>query len=191
MEQEYLTPEERRLIDWHLANLEFANATELNQLSLLHWDQDDQFELTGEHCVLQAGYSRLPDALVCPSPTAISPVACGSTGPSASAITFHNTSANSTSSTAGSGSGATSTYEQTSSVQHPNTGGVVKKIEQVASASSSFSSSATNSVDFSLTGATSAGLDSSTALTRGGCGHVELKTSAKLIEYDEQGGGIC
>eukprot|EP00887_Chlorella_sp_A99_P000274 scaffold13.g274.t1 len=43
-------PLARRLFDWHLANLEFANAAPLGTLSLKHWDQDDPHELQGEHC---------------------------------------------------------------------------------------------------------------------------------------------
>ncbi|KER32266.1 hypothetical protein T265_01693 [Opisthorchis viverrini] len=59
----YLTDEERRTLNWHFANLEFANATLLNNLSLRHWDQDDAFELNGEHCVVRDGYSSMTDAL--------------------------------------------------------------------------------------------------------------------------------
>ncbi|RTG85995.1 lysine-specific histone demethylase 1A [Schistosoma bovis] len=59
----YLTKEERSILDWHLANLEFANATELHNLSLRHWDQDDLFELSGDHCVLQDGYGSVTDNL--------------------------------------------------------------------------------------------------------------------------------
>lgn len=40
----------RQLFDWHLANLEFANACRLSDLSLVHWDQDDPNELPGPHC---------------------------------------------------------------------------------------------------------------------------------------------
>ncbi|CAH8862833.1 unnamed protein product [Trichobilharzia szidati] len=59
----YLTEDERCVLDWHLANLEFANATELHNLSLRHWDQDDLFEFNGEHCVLQDGYGSVTDNL--------------------------------------------------------------------------------------------------------------------------------
>ncbi|CAL8093832.1 unnamed protein product [Calicophoron daubneyi] len=59
----YLTEFERRILDWHFANLEFANATELQNLSLRHWDQDDVFELNGEHCVIRDGYGQMTDAL--------------------------------------------------------------------------------------------------------------------------------
>lgn len=40
---------DRRILDWHIANLEYANATWLNNLSLKHWDQDDEFEFAGCH----------------------------------------------------------------------------------------------------------------------------------------------
>ena len=40
---------DRQVLDWHFANLEFANATPLSCLSLKHWDQDDEFEFTGPH----------------------------------------------------------------------------------------------------------------------------------------------
>lgn len=44
----YLSSEDRQILDWHFANLEFANATPLQNLSLKHWDQDDDFEFIGE-----------------------------------------------------------------------------------------------------------------------------------------------
>lgn len=40
----YLSPSDRQILDWHFANLEFANATPLKNLSLKHWDQDDDYE---------------------------------------------------------------------------------------------------------------------------------------------------
>ena len=43
---------ERQLLDWHLANLEFANAQLLRRLSMRSWDQDDPHELPGAHCFL-------------------------------------------------------------------------------------------------------------------------------------------
>ena len=45
----YLSGKDRQILDWHFANLEFANATSLGNLSLKHWDQDDDFEFTGPH----------------------------------------------------------------------------------------------------------------------------------------------
>ncbi len=43
---------ERQLLDWHIANLEFANAATVQQLSMRSWDQDDPHELEGAHCFL-------------------------------------------------------------------------------------------------------------------------------------------
>jgi len=45
----YLSSRDRQILDWHFANLEFANATPLSTLSLKHWDQDDDFEFSGSH----------------------------------------------------------------------------------------------------------------------------------------------
>jgi len=34
-----LTKDEKLIYDWHCANLEFANSTTLDKISLHHWDQ--------------------------------------------------------------------------------------------------------------------------------------------------------
>lgn len=54
---------ERQLFDWHLANLEYANAGLLSGLSLAFWDQDDPYEMGGDHCFLPGGNVRLVSAL--------------------------------------------------------------------------------------------------------------------------------
>ncbi|KAK9918934.1 hypothetical protein WJX75_008165 [Coccomyxa subellipsoidea] len=54
---------ERRLLDWHFANLEFANAAPLSLLSLRTWDQDDPHEMQGAHTFLPGGNLRLVAAL--------------------------------------------------------------------------------------------------------------------------------
>ena len=59
----YLSSRDRQILDWHFANLEFANATPLTNLSLKHWDQDDDFEFSGSHLTVRNGYSCLPIAL--------------------------------------------------------------------------------------------------------------------------------
>ena len=59
----YLSPRDRQILDWHFANLEFANATPLSKLSLKHWDQDDEFEFTGSHLACRDGYDQLPSQL--------------------------------------------------------------------------------------------------------------------------------
>ncbi|KAB5534682.1 hypothetical protein DKX38_017768 [Salix brachista] len=55
--------EERQLLDWHLANLEYANAGCLSDLSATFWDQDDPYEMGGDHCFLAGGNWRLIKAL--------------------------------------------------------------------------------------------------------------------------------
>lgn len=55
--------EERQLLDWHYANLEYANAGCLSELSAAYWDQDDPYEMGGDHCFLAGGNWRLIKAL--------------------------------------------------------------------------------------------------------------------------------
>jgi monoamine oxidase len=51
------------LFNWHIANLEFANAAKIRDLSLLHWDQDDEFDFTGNHIVVSGGNGQFIDSL--------------------------------------------------------------------------------------------------------------------------------
>ncbi|CAK9183054.1 unnamed protein product [Ilex paraguariensis] len=55
--------DERQLLDWHFANLEYANAGCLTNLSAAYWDQDDPYEMGGDHCFLAGGNWRLVKAL--------------------------------------------------------------------------------------------------------------------------------
>jgi hypothetical protein len=41
----YLSVADRRILDWHMANLEFANAAPLNCLSLKYWDQGKSIKI--------------------------------------------------------------------------------------------------------------------------------------------------
>ncbi|KAM0006196.1 putative spermine oxidase transcription regulator Homeodomain-LIKE family [Helianthus debilis subsp. tardiflorus] len=56
-------PQEKMLLDWHLANLEYANATLMSNLSMVFWDQDDPFEMGGDHCFIPGGNDRFIQAL--------------------------------------------------------------------------------------------------------------------------------
>ncbi|XP_068637154.1 lysine-specific histone demethylase 1 homolog 1-like [Aristolochia californica] len=56
-------PEERMLLNWHLANLEYANASLLSDVSLAFWDQDDPYEMGGDHCFIPGGNGRFIRAL--------------------------------------------------------------------------------------------------------------------------------
>ncbi|CAL1383743.1 unnamed protein product [Linum trigynum] len=47
--------EERMLLNWHLANLEYANASLMSNLSMAYWDQDDPYEMGGDHCFIPGG----------------------------------------------------------------------------------------------------------------------------------------
>ncbi|KAL6123917.1 hypothetical protein ACLB2K_076433 [Fragaria x ananassa] len=55
--------EEMNLFNWHLANLEYANAGLLSKLSLAFWDQDDPYDMGGDHCFVPGGNGRLVQAL--------------------------------------------------------------------------------------------------------------------------------
>lgn len=53
-----------RALQWHMANLEFANAANLNAVSAAQWDQDDQYAYEGDHVVLpDGGYGKLLEKL--------------------------------------------------------------------------------------------------------------------------------
>jgi lysine-specific histone demethylase 1 len=54
---------EKGLLKWHIANLEYGCATSLNNVSLLNWDQDDSFDFAGDHCFLKSGFGALVDHL--------------------------------------------------------------------------------------------------------------------------------
>lgn len=55
-----LSPQDMRLINWHYANLEYANAANVGKLSLGGWDQDIGNEFEGEHAQLIGGYLQVP-----------------------------------------------------------------------------------------------------------------------------------
>uniref|UniRef100_A0A5B7AMI9 SWIRM domain-containing protein n=1 Tax=Davidia involucrata TaxID=16924 RepID=A0A5B7AMI9_DAVIN len=56
-------PQERMLLNWHLANLEYANASLMSNLSMAFWDQDDPYEMGGDHCFIPGGNERFIRAL--------------------------------------------------------------------------------------------------------------------------------
>ena len=56
-------PKAMRLLNWHYANLEYANATNVEKLSLAGWDQDIGHEFEGEHAQVVGGYQQLPRGL--------------------------------------------------------------------------------------------------------------------------------
>jgi lysine-specific histone demethylase 1 len=59
-----LTELERRIMDWHFANLEYGCAAELKEVSLPYWNQDDVYGgFGGPHCMIKGGYSQAIEAL--------------------------------------------------------------------------------------------------------------------------------
>ena len=58
-----LKPKAMRLLNWHFANLEYANAATVDRLSLRGWDQDVGNEFEGEHAQVVGGYQQVPRAL--------------------------------------------------------------------------------------------------------------------------------
>ena len=58
-----MKPRDMRLLSWHHANLEYANAASVNQLSLSGWDQDIGNEFEGEHTEVIGGYQQVPRGL--------------------------------------------------------------------------------------------------------------------------------
>ena len=64
VDEQSLTQLERRIMDWHFANLEYGCAAELNEVSLPYWNQDDVYGgFGGPHCMIKGGYSRPIEAL--------------------------------------------------------------------------------------------------------------------------------
>ncbi|KAI1870197.1 hypothetical protein JX265_006367 [Neoarthrinium moseri] len=55
-----LTPQDYRLMNWHIANLEYSNATNLKNLSLGGWDIDAGNEWEGKHTMVVGGYQSVP-----------------------------------------------------------------------------------------------------------------------------------
>ncbi|TMX01441.1 hypothetical protein EJD97_024481 [Solanum chilense] len=61
---EILSPPERRVMDWHFANLEYGCAALLKEVSLPYWNQDDTYGgFGGAHCMIKGGYSSVVEAL--------------------------------------------------------------------------------------------------------------------------------
>lgn len=59
-----LTPQDMRLLNWHHANLEYANAAPVTSLSLSGHDQDTGNEFEGAHSEIIGGYTQLPRGLM-------------------------------------------------------------------------------------------------------------------------------
>ncbi|KAK8472951.1 hypothetical protein PHAVU_001G009300 [Phaseolus vulgaris] len=64
LDEEILSPQERRVMDWHFAHLEYGCAASLNDVSLPYWNQDDVYGgFGGAHCMIKGGYSSVVESL--------------------------------------------------------------------------------------------------------------------------------
>ena len=64
----HLTAQDYRLLNWHIANLEYSNATNLHNLSLKLWDIDAGNEWEGSHTMVVGGYQSVARGLLqCPT----------------------------------------------------------------------------------------------------------------------------
>ena len=59
-----LNAQDFRLMNWHIANLEYSNATNYHQLSLQGWDIDAGNEWEGSHTMVVGGYQSVPRGLM-------------------------------------------------------------------------------------------------------------------------------
>ncbi|GAW19921.1 hypothetical protein ANO14919_094140 [Xylariales sp. No.14919] len=55
-----LTAQDLRLMNWHVANLEYSNATNYHQLSIGGWDLDAGNEWEGKHTMVTGGFQNVP-----------------------------------------------------------------------------------------------------------------------------------
>ena len=59
-----LTAQERRLLGWHWANLEYGCSAPLSKISMAHWNQDEPYGgFGGPHCMVKGGYGQIVDSL--------------------------------------------------------------------------------------------------------------------------------
>ncbi|XP_027329810.1 lysine-specific histone demethylase 1 homolog 3 isoform X2 [Abrus precatorius] len=64
LDEEILSPQERRVMDWHFAHLEYGCAALLKEVSLPYWNQDDVYGgFGGAHCMIKGGYSNVVESL--------------------------------------------------------------------------------------------------------------------------------
>lgn len=60
----HLLPLDLRLLNWHIANLEYSNASNYSDMSLGGWDVDAGNEWEGKHTMVIGGYQQVPRGLL-------------------------------------------------------------------------------------------------------------------------------
>ena len=66
LDAQSLSTETLKLVQWHRANMEYANACPMDSLSLRFWDQDDEHAYEGAHCAVREGLGALCAGLARP-----------------------------------------------------------------------------------------------------------------------------
>jgi hypothetical protein len=55
--------DEQRMLSWDWANLEYGCSAQLHEVSLAHWNQDEEFGgFGGGHAMVVGGYSQVREA---------------------------------------------------------------------------------------------------------------------------------
>lgn len=68
----HILPLDLRLLNWHVANLEYSNAINYSQMSLAGWDVDAGNEWEGKHTQIVGGYQQVARGLLhCPYPLTV------------------------------------------------------------------------------------------------------------------------
>lgn len=64
MDEDILSPLERRVMNWHFAHLEYGCAALLKEVSLPYWNQDDVYGgFGGAHCMIKGGFGSVVESL--------------------------------------------------------------------------------------------------------------------------------
>ena len=61
--QVYMNAHDKTIVNFHKANLEYANGCPLHKISLEYWDADDEWDLDGAHFMIKGGYGKITTAL--------------------------------------------------------------------------------------------------------------------------------
>lgn len=63
-EEQEKTALQRRLLEWHWANLEYGCSAELSEVNVTEWNQDERFGgFGGRHCMVNGGYSQVVETM--------------------------------------------------------------------------------------------------------------------------------
>jgi hypothetical protein len=61
--QVYMNAHDKTIVNFHKANLEYANGCPLHKVSLEYWDADDEWDLDGSHFMVKGGYGKVTNVI--------------------------------------------------------------------------------------------------------------------------------